>query len=163
MKLIAVALVIAAAPAAAQDHSRCHAAPSPAHRDAVDHRHHETTGVPHEGSAHHFLLAPDGGEIRLEATDAADAATRDRIRTHLRAVAVAFAAGDFAMPRRIHDRAPAGVDVMTERRDTIRYAFHPTDRGGRVTISTDDPEARRAVHAFLRFQIADHGTGDPVE
>ena len=85
MKLIAVALVIAAVPAAAQDHAHCHAAPSPSptHRDAVDHRHDQTTGVPHEGSTHHFLLAPDGGEIRLEATDAADTATRDRIRAHL--------------------------------------------------------------------------------
>jgi hypothetical protein len=163
MKLVtAAALVIAAAPAAAQDHSRCHAAP-PAHRDAVDHRHDQATGVPHEGSAHHFRIAPDGGEIRLEATDPADAATRDRIRAHLRTIAAAFAAGDFAMPRRIHDQAPPGVEVMTGRRDAIRYAYHPTDRGGRVTIATEDAEARRAVHAFLRFQIADHGTGDPVE
>lgn len=162
MKLIAVALVIAV-PAAAQDHSRCHGAPSPAGHEAVDHRHDQATGVPHEGSAHHFLLAPDGGEIRLEATDASDGATRDRIRTHLRTIAAAFAAGDFGMPRRIHGKAPAGVDVMTERRDAIRYAFHPTDRGGRVTIASDDPSAREAVHAFLRFQIADHGTGDPVE
>jgi hypothetical protein len=163
MKLIAVALVIAA-PAAAQDHAHCHAAsPAPGQREAVDHRHDQTTGVPHEGSAHHFLLGPDGGEIRLEATDAADTATRDRIRAHLRAITAAFAAGDFTMPRRIHDRAPAGVEVMTERRDAIRYAFLATDRGGRVTIATDDAEARQAVHAFLRFQIADHGTGDPVE
>ena len=79
MKLIAVALVIAAGPAAAQDHAHCHAAPSPSptQRDAVDHRHDQTTGVPHEGSEHHFLLAPDGGEIRLEATDAVDTLTRD--------------------------------------------------------------------------------------
>jgi hypothetical protein len=165
MKLIAVALVITAVPAAAQDHAHCHAAPSPspAHRDAVDHRHDQTTGVPHEESTHHFLLAPDGGEIRLEATDAANTATRDRIRAHLRAIAAAFAAGDFAMPRRIHEQAPDGIGVMAERRSAIRYAFEPTERGGRVTIATDDPAARSAVHAFLRFQIADHGTGDPVE
>jgi hypothetical protein len=162
MKLIAAALVIAAAPAVAQDHAHCQAA-SPARREAVDHRHDATTGVPHAASAHHFLLAPTGGEIRLEATDGTDRATRDRIRDHLQAITDAFTAGDFSMPRRIHAETPPGVAVMTERRAAIRYAFHATDRGGRVTIATDDETALRAVHAFLRFQIADHGTGDPVE
>ena len=164
MKLFAAALALAAVPAAfAQDHAHCHAAPSPAHREGVDHRHDDATGVSHAASVHHFLLAPDGGAIQLEATDDADTATRDRIRAHLQAIAAAFTAGDFSMPRQIHAEVPPGVDVMSERRAAIRYAFHPTDRGGRVTIATDDPTARGAVHAFLRFQIADHGTGDPVE
>jgi hypothetical protein len=163
MKLIAAAFVLAAAPAAVgQDHAHCQAA-SPARREAVDHRHDATTGVPHAASAHHFLLAPTGGEIRLEATDENDRATRDRIREHRQAIARAFTAGDFSMPRRIHAETPPGVAVMTERRAAIRYAFHPTELGGRVTIATDDETALRAVHAFLRFQIADHGTGDPVE
>ena len=164
MKLFAVGLVLAAVPAAsAQDHAHCHASPSTARREAVDHRHDDTTGVSHGASVHHFVLAPDGGAIQLEATDDADVATRDRIREHLRAIATAFAAGDFSMPRRIHDQAPPGVETMTERAAAIRYAFHPTDRGGQVTIATDDAAALSAVHAFLRFQIADHGTGDPVE
>jgi hypothetical protein len=30
-----------------------------------------------------------------------------------------------------------------------------------VRIRTSDPEAVAAVHEFLRFQIRDHGTGDP--
>jgi hypothetical protein len=32
-----------------------------------------------------------------------------------------------------------------------------------VTIATTDPKALAAVHEFLRFQISDHGTGDPIE
>lgn len=162
MKLFAIVGALAAVPAAAQDHAHCQAAPA-ARREAVDHRHDATTGVPHASSVHHFLLAPDGGEIRLEATDGDDRATRDGIRRHLQAIADAFTAGDFSMPRRIHDETPPGVGVMTARRTSIRYAFHPTERGGRVTIATGDEAARRAVHAFLRYQIADHGTGDPVE
>jgi hypothetical protein len=31
-----------------------------------------------------------------------------------------------------------------------------------VTISTVDPDALDAVHDFLRFQIVEHETGDPV-
>jgi hypothetical protein len=31
-----------------------------------------------------------------------------------------------------------------------------------VDIVTTDAEALKAVHDFLRFQIADHKTGDPL-
>ena len=31
---------------------------------------------------------------------------------------------------------------------------------GRIRIQTADPEALKAVHEFLRFQIEDHHTGD---
>lgn len=166
MRTLAAAAVIAIgiAPAArAQDHEHCPMAPSREHRSAVDHRHDEATGVGHEASEHHFRLADDGGSILLEVKDAADTVGRDRIRQHLRHIAQAFAEGDFSMPRRIHDQAPPGVDVMAARRAEIRYAYAPTARGGQVSIVTKDAEALRAIHAFLRFQISDHGTGDPTE
>ena len=133
------------------------------HRAAVDRRHDAVTGVGHDESVHHFLLDERGGTIRLEATDAANTAGRDRIRAHLRTVARAFAKGDFALPRHIHAQAPPGVDVMKARRAAIRYEYAPTEKGGEVRISTADPVALSAVQAFLRFQIDDHGTGDPRE
>lgn len=166
MRTLAAAVVIGMgiAPLAfSQDHEHCPMASSMEHRAAVDHRHDEATGVGHDKSAHHFLLAPDGGSIRLEVTDPADVAGRDRIREHLQAIARAFGEGDFSMPRRIHDQAPPGIDVMAARRSEIHYAYAPSDKGGVVTISTTNPDAVAAVHRFLRFQIGDHGTGDPTE
>jgi hypothetical protein len=144
------------------DHANCPMAGSMSHRSEVDHRHDQATGVSHEGSAHHFLLAPDGGTIRLEATSA-DKDARDAIRQHLQVVARAFAAGDFALPMLIHDQVPPGVDVMKAMKAVVRYEYAPRDNGGDVRISTSDPAALAAVHAFLRFQIDDHGTGDPKE
>ena len=44
----------------------------------------------------------------------------------------------------------------------ITYTYEETPAGGRVRISTRDKQALAAVHAFLRFQIADHRTGDPT-
>jgi hypothetical protein len=159
-----VALLMAASVAAsAQDHASCPHATAQVHRKDVDRRHDHATGVSHEGSEHHFLLSPDGGAIRLEVKDASQGAERDRIRGHLQVVARSFAAGDFTLPRQIHGEIPPGVPVMKERRAAIRYAYVPTDRGGVVTISTKDAAALAAVHEFLRFQIADHGTGDPTE
>jgi len=43
---------------------------------------------------------------------------------------------------------------------TVKY--QETPEGGRVTIATSDPEALTAVQAFLRYQITEHGTGDPL-
>ena len=45
----------------------------------------------------------------------------------------------------------------------IKYEFEETDRGARVRITTKSAEAVSAVHEFLRFQIRDHQTGDPLE
>jgi hypothetical protein len=166
MRMIEGAIAVlmgASLSASAQDHASCPHATLHEHRADVDRRHDHATGVPHEAAEHHFLLARDGGAIRLEVKDASQGAERDRIRGHLQVVARSFAAGNFTLPRQIHDQVPPGVPVMKERRAVIRYAYAPTDRGGVVTISTKDPTALAAVHEFLRFQIADHGTGDPTE
>lgn len=46
--------------------------------------------------------------------------------------------------------------------DALRF-YEDLERGGRVRITTEDPTAQAAVHAFLKAQIADHRTGDPPE
>lgn len=66
------------------------------------------------------------------------------------------------MPKEIHDRVLPGVPEMTRLKDAISYRYEETDRGARVRITTADPVALEAVHAFLRSQIEDHQTGDPV-
>lgn len=152
-----------AAAAAAQDHARCPMAGSDANRSRVDHRHEDATGVAREGTVHHFVLAKDGGSIRLEVSDPGDAAERNQIREHLQTVARSFAAGDFSLPILIHDQVPPGVEVMKSRRGAIQYSYAPSELGGVVRISTRDTKALQAVHDFLRFQIRDHGTGDPTE
>jgi hypothetical protein len=84
---------------------------------------------------------------------------RDRIRQHLQVVARSFAAGDFTLPMQVHAQTPPGAKTMKKMRKAIAYAYSPTDKGGEVRISTSDPAALSAIHAFLRFQIEDHGTG----
>jgi hypothetical protein len=51
---------------------------------------------------------------------------------------------------------------MAARKDAIRYRYDETPAGGRVSIVTTDAEALAAVHAFLRYQIVEHKTGDPT-
>jgi len=154
---------LCAAAVSAQDHASCPMMAKKDHRAEVDHRHDAVSGVGHEGATHHFLLASDGGTIRLETTDETRREDRDRIRQHLQVVARSFAAGDFTLPMQVHAQTPPGAKTMKKMRKAIAYAYSPTDKGGEVRISTSDPAALSAIHAFLRFQIEDHGTGDPIE
>jgi hypothetical protein len=128
---------------------------------AVDRRGAAVMGFDQGATTHHFLLFTDGGAIDVGANDAADAKNRDAIRSHLPHIAMMFGGGDFAAPMLVHDSTDVpGTAVMAARKDRIRYQYVETTKGGRVNIVTTDAEALAAVHAFLRFQIADHKTGD---
>ena len=111
---------------------------------------------------HHFLLKPDGGIIAVSAKDQKDIPTRDQIRMHLAHIAKAFAEGDFDIPMFVHDQTPPGVPVMKRLAKEIHYQSHNTERGGEVTITSASPQAIRAIHDFLVFQIREHKTGDPT-
>ena len=132
------------------------------HFEGVNHRGDEVMGFDHAKTTHHFRLLPDGGTIEVEANDADDAASRDQIRQHLGHMAGLFGDGNFKAPMLIHGREPDGVPTMQRLRAEINYQYEETGKGGRVRISTADPEAVKAIHDFLRFQINDHQTDDPT-
>ena len=143
-----------------QDHDKCSMA---GHATAVDKRGDQVMGFSHEKTAHHFLLYKDGGAIQVAANEAADTESRDQIRQHLGHIAKMFADGNFEAPMLIHAKVPPGVPVMKAKGGKITYAFEENERGGSVRIHTSDSKALRAVHEFLRFQIADHHTGDAAK
>ena len=130
------------------------------HFDGVNKRGDHAMGFSHEKTTHHFRLFADGGAIEVIADDAQ---SRDEIREHLSHIATMFAAGNFEMPMFIHDRVPPGVPAMKRLKRQIKYAYEPLDNGGRVRITTANPDAVKAIHAFLRFQITDHKTGDSLD
>ena len=134
-----------------------------AHHEGVDKRGDHVMGFSHEKTTHHFRLYRDGGAIEVTANDAKDAESRDQIRMHLSHIAKMFAGGDFNAPMLIHDRVPPGVPVMQRLKAEIRYEYRDVERGGTVRITSANAEAVAAVHDFLKFQIEDHRTGDPVE
>ena len=119
-------------------------------------------GFDQDRTAHHFLLFKDGGAIDVSVKDQADTKNREAIRSHLPHIATMFGSGNFDAPMLVHDSANVpGTKVMAARKDAIHYQYAETPNGGRVTMVTSDPEALAAVHAFLRYQIAEHKTGDP--
>lgn len=133
------------------------------HSAGVHERGDQAMGFSQKAATHHFRLSPEGGAIEVEANDPQDTATRDKIRMHLKHISQMFAAGDFDAPMFIHDQTPPGVPVMKRLKAEIKYEFEQTEHGARVRIKTSNEEVLTAVHDFLRFQIKEHETGDPVE
>ena len=129
---------------------------------AMNERGEQGMGFSQTATTHHFRLRKEGGEIEVEANDAHDTASRDQIRMHLQHIAASFANGDFDIPMFVHDQVPPGVDTMRQLKGAISYKFVETEHGGRVRIDTKDAAALAAIHEFLRFQIKEHHTGDPL-
>jgi hypothetical protein len=123
--------------------------------DAMQRRGKTAMGVDQYSSVHHFDALRDGGRIELQ-RDHDDSAGTAAIRAHMREIARAFGAGDFATPAMVHLTTVPGADVMRARRSAITY--EPTDlpRGGALRIRSSDPVAIGAIHRFLAFQRREH-------
>jgi hypothetical protein len=119
-------------------------------------------GFSQDATTHRFAIAADGGAVEVTANDPGDEGTIEQVRKHLRHVAAAFADGDFSIPEAVHAQAPPGSGAMAAAGDGIAYAYSDLPAGGRVRLTARTDAALAAVHEFLRFQIADHGTGDPT-
>ena len=132
------------------------------HHDAVDRRGAQIMGFDQQKTTHHFLLFEDGGAIDVAVKDPSDTANLDAIRSHLPHIATMFADGRFDAPMLVHGTAVPGTAELIRLKDRVRYQYVQTPNGGRVDITTSDPDAVAAVHRFLRFQISEHRTGDPA-
>jgi len=113
-------------------------------------------GVDQYTSAHIFEDLSDGGRIVLERSDPQDTAGIGMVREHMRSIARAFRAGDFAQPFQVHAQAVPGTAVMAARRNMIRYDAVDRPRGGEVRLRSSDAKAIAAIHEFLAFQRGAH-------
>ena len=151
LSLVSALVLSAATLVARQDH------PS-AHDRAAS-----VMGFDQNRTAHHFSLFKDGGAIEVDVKDPADTMNRDAIRSHLPHIATMFASGNFEAPMLVHvSNDVPGTNVMGKLKNRIRYTYVEVPAGGRVNIVTSDREALNAVHQFLKFQIAEHKTGDSI-
>mgnify|MGYP003578755641 CR=1 FL=1 len=105
-------------------------------------------GFDMDKTVHHFYLYEDV----------------DGIRKHLMQLSQMFGHGDMEMPAMVHEtHAMPGLEDLAKLKDKINYTYKDTAQGGRVEIVTKDKDALKAVHAFLKYQIADHKTGEKTD
>src|SRR5438270_259945 len=115
-----------------------------------------------ETTTHHFRLYETGGAIEVVANDPAAEATIGQIRTHLKEIAADFSRGDFSKPFATHGEVPPGVPGMQEGKNALAFRYEDMPSGGRLRITTSDAKATDALHEFLRYQVREHSTGDPL-
>lgn len=168
MKTVIAFLVFGVLPLTAQDMQSCpmhkeHMKEAAQHQADVKKHGDQAMGFPHDKTTHHFRLHSDGGAIEVTANDNNDSQNLQAIRSHLTHIVTMFSDGEFSIPMFVHDQVPPGVPVMKEKRTEISYSFEELPAGGRVRIRTANREALNAIHEFLRFQIADHHTGDTTD
>jgi len=168
MKTIIAFLLFGSLQLAAQDVQSCpmhkeHMKEAAQHQADVEKHGDEAMGFPHDKTTHHFRLYSDGRAIEVTVNNNKDSQDLQAIRSHLTHIVTMFSDAEFSVPMFIHDQVPPGVSVMKEKRTEISYTFEELPTGGRVRIKTTNPDALKAVHDFLRFQIADHHTGDTTD
>jgi hypothetical protein len=168
MKTVIAFLIFGGLQLAAQDMQSCpmhkeHMKEASQHQADVEKHGDEAMGFPLDKTTHHFRLYSDGGAIEVTVNDSKDSQNMQAIRSHLTHIARVFSEGEFSIPMFVHDQVPPGVPVMKEKRAEIAYTFEELPSGGRMRIKTTNPEALKAVHDFLRFQIVDHHTGDTTD
>jgi hypothetical protein len=120
-------------------------------------------GFDQDKTAHHFYLYADGGAIEVSVKDPADSTNLTAIRAHLPHIVTMFRDGNFEAPTLVHGTVVPGTPEMKKIKDQITWRYEESPQGGRVNITTKSAEALKALHAFLRYQITDHKTGDSLE
>ena len=165
MKTVIAFLIFGGLQLAAQDMQSCpmhkeHMKEASQHQADVEKHGDEAMGFPHDKTTHHFRLYSDGGAIEVIVNDNKDSENMQAIRSHLTHIVTMFSNGEFSIPMFVHDQVPPGVPVMKDKHAEISYSFEELSAGGRVRIKTPNPDALKAIHQFLRFQIEEHQTGD---
>jgi hypothetical protein len=168
MKTAIVFLLLGGLQLAAQDMQSCpmhkkHMTEGSQHQADVEKHGDEAMGFPHDETTHHFHLYSDGGAIEVNVNDSKDSQNIQAIRSHLAHIVTMFSNGEFSIPMFVHDQVPPGTAMMKEKRAEISYSFEELPAGGKVRIKTTNPDALKAIHEFLRFQIEDHQTGDTAD
>lgn len=122
----------------------------------------QVMGFDQSGTTHHFHLYEDGGSIEVIVSDPNDDTNRRAIRSHLPHITQMFASGNFDAPMEVHAEHVPGTSELSALKGRVAYKYVEIPKGGRVDIVTKDAAALKAVHDFLKFQIADHKTGDSI-
>jgi hypothetical protein len=134
-----------------------------AQHSSLKHRGGLAMGFDQDKTVHHFLLRQTGGAIEVTSRDPADAESINQIRAHFREIADSFGNGLFDKPVATHGEMPPGAGTLAANKDRISYRYEERTNGAAVMIETSDPETLRALHDFLRYQIVEHKTGDPLK
>lgn len=106
--------------------------------------------------SHHFITTLNGGNIIITALNYNDTQTINQIKDHIKDIQKEFSEGNFTKPFFIHAQKVPGTEVMTEKKNLIKYDTLELKNGSSLILTTNDKDLIDAIHQFVEFQATAH-------
>jgi hypothetical protein len=106
--------------------------------------------------SHQFIASPFGGGIIITALNGSDRETIDQIKKHVLEIQKEFSQGNFSGPFFIHAQDVPGTNVMSQKKDLIKYDKMEMKNGSSLILTTNDKELIDAINQFMEFQARQH-------
>jgi hypothetical protein len=106
--------------------------------------------------AHQFIATPYGGKIIITALKNNDTETISQIKNHTLQIQKDFSQGNFTKPFFIHSQEVVGTNVMSQKKDLIKYDVSEMRNGSILMLTTNDTQLIDAIHQFMEFQSSQH-------
>ncbi len=122
----------------------------------------KVVGFDSERVQRHFYVLKNGGAIEVLANDANDAATIKAIQSYLKKESELYTKGNFENASAMYGKAPDGTITLKKLRDDVSFVMVPEENGAVLRMLTVNPQAKNAIHDYLKYQIDQLKTGDPT-
>ena len=111
----------------------------------------------------HYYLVKNGGVIEFTAKDPADNATISTVQKYLETQKDLFEKGKADADTGVYGKVPDGLPALKKLRNDITFFAVNTDSGAALRMFSVNDQARQAIQDFMKFQINEHKTGDPLQ
>ena len=95
-------------------------------------------------------------KIIITALNASDRQTIDQIKNHTLDIEKEFSEGNFTKPFFVHAQEVPATEVMSEKRDFIKYNIRDLINGSSLQLTTNDKALIDAIRQFMQFQARQH-------
>lgn len=137
-------------------------APAPTEND-LNSRFSKVLGTDVDKIVQHYYLVKNGGVIEFTAKDPADNATISTVQKYLEAQKGLFEKGKTEADSDLYGKVPDGLLALKKLRNDITFFAVNTDNGAALRMFSVNEQARQAIQDFMKFQINEHKTGDPLQ
>jgi hypothetical protein len=108
----------------------------------------------------HYYIVKNGGVVDISAKDPNDSSTIAAIQKYLQNQKDLWEKGKESAVTAVHERPPESAATMRRLRNEITFYMAKTDTGGDLRMFSINDQARLAIQDYMRFEIAEHRTGD---
>ncbi len=136
---------------------------SPASREIeLNSRFSKALGVDANKIVQHYYLVKNGGVIEFAAKDSSDNAAISAVQKYFETQKDLFEKGRNDADADVHGKIPDGMLILKKLRNEITFFAVKNEDGGALRMFSTNDQARQAIQDFLKFQINEHKTGDPL-